>query len=560
MQRFLFTKNSGWFFAACAASIFSVCTQLGIAFLLQLFIDAATAGAFPLLLRYGAAGAGLCLLLAGAAFLEKSTAARYARRGLTLLKSESFAALAAHPEELRGGSTAQYLSLLNNDAAILETNLFAAVPQLVQYAASCLLAIAALWWYSPLLTGAALAANLLPLLAPLLFAPLLARRQKDLSQARARYNVCVKDALAGAELIFAYGAAGRMARQHDRVNETAERASCRVKTAAAGNEAAGSFVGFGVFIFIMFLASYLVAQGRLTLGGMMACVQLLNSVVNPLLGLTQLVGQVRGTKPLRDAYRRLLALPDASPTACPAAPSGPLVLEHVSFSYGDVPTLSDVSAAFLPGKKYAVVGPSGCGKTTLLKLLAGQETPAGGAASLGGEPLQGLSPAARSQSLCLIQQQVFLFDDTLRNNVTLYADHPDAAVWEALSRAGLREKAAALPQQLDTPLTEGGGVLSGGERQRISIARALLRKTPFLLMDEATGALDPQTALAVENAVLRDPSLTAVLVTHRLEETFLCRCDEILVLQKGRIAERGSYRALMEARGVFYAMQRLADS
>ena len=156
-------------------------------------------------------------------------------------------------------------------------------------------------------------------------------------------------------------------------------------------------------------------------------------------------------------------------------------------------------------------------------------------------------------SLCdlmgLIDQQVFLFDDTLRNNVAMFRDFPEEAVLDACRRAGLSELVAE--KGLGYECGEGGANLSGGERQRVSIARALLRKTPVLLVDEATSALDARTASEVAGAILDLEGPTRLVVTHRLEPALLERYDEIFVLREGRVVERGTYAELAAAGGYF---------
>ena len=179
-----------------------------------------------------------------------------------------------------------------------------------------------------------------------------------------------------------------------------------------------------------------------------------------------------------------------------------------------------------------------------------------GSVTVDGRELRGVDPGSLYDLESLIGQSVFLFDDTVRKNITMFRDFPDEAVDGAVERAGL---AALLAQRgEDYRCGENGSGLSGGERQRVSIARALLRGTPVLLLDEATAALDNQTACAVIEAILDLEGLTRLVVTHRLDPALLERYDEIFVLKNGAIAERGSFRDLMERKGYFYSLYTVA--
>ncbi len=233
-----------------------------------------------------------------------------------------------------------------------------------------------------------------------------------------------------------------------------------------------------------------------------------------------------------------------------------ITLDHVTFGYEpDKPVLSDISLTLEPGKKYALVGGSGSGKSTLLNLLMGGYDGYSGSIAIDGKELRKVDPDSLYDLMSLIGQSVFLFDDTIRGNVTMFRDFPDQLVEKAIKQSGLSELLAQRGE--DYRCGENGAGLSGGERQRVSIARCLLRGTPVLLLDEATAALDNQTAFAVTDAILHLDGLTRLVVTHRLDETLMAQYDEILVLRNGRIQERGGFRQLMERKGYFYSLYTL---
>ncbi|MDE5597816.1 MAG: ABC transporter ATP-binding protein/permease, partial [Lachnospiraceae bacterium] len=166
--------------------------------------------------------------------------------------------------------------------------------------------------------------------------------------------------------------------------------------------------------------------------------------------------------------------------------------------------------------------------------------------------LRHIHPDSLFQTISLVQQSVFVFNDTVYNNVTLYKDFPDHDVQSAIVKAGLSELITSHGEGYICG--ENGSALSGGEKQRISIARALLRNTSVLLMDEATAALDEITANSIMNSVLAMEDITRVIVTHRLEESVLKEYDEIIVLHRGEVAERGTFDCLIDKHGLFYSL------
>jgi ATP-binding cassette subfamily B protein len=237
------------------------------------------------------------------------------------------------------------------------------------------------------------------------------------------------------------------------------------------------------------------------------------------------------------------SMPYGSAPAPDAAGPATLELRGVAFAYDEAPVLREVTFEVPAGRTVAVVGPTGSGKSTLMSLVARLVDPADGDVRLDGVDVRELRRGALAEAVALVPQTTFVFDDSVRGNVTLGADLGDEEVWEALRLAQADRFVRALPEGLDTMVGERGASLSGGQRQRLALARALVRRPRLLVLDDATSAVDP----AVEQAILaglRSREGTSVLVVAYRRAT-ISLADEVVFLDHGRVVARGSHAELL---------------
>lgn len=306
----------------------------------------------------------------------------------------------------------------------------------------------------------------------------------------------------------------------------------------------------GMFV----VGAYMAIRGSITPGTVLMFVNLVNAILRPIeLFPTFLAGR-KAAHALVEKMARITEenTRHTGEAIEPKLEDG-IIFDNLSFAYEEgKPVLKNISATLEAGKKYAVVGGSGSGKSTLLNLLMGAYSGYSGSLTIDGKELSAIDPDSLYDIMSMIGQNVFLFDDTIRQNITMFRSFPDGEVNSAAERSGLAAVIAA--KGAHYRCGENGSSLSGGERQRVSIARALLRQTPVLMLDEATAALDNQTGFEVTDAILKLDGLTRIVVTHRLEEKLLKQYDSILVLQDGCIVEQGTYSTLMEKMGYFYSL------
>lgn len=292
-----------------------------------------------------------------------------------------------------------------------------------------------------------------------------------------------------------------------------------------------------------------------TVIGTLVALVLATRFIDPLLDVAGYSEVLRGTRGQLQAVAELLAVKPLPEPAAPQAPvDGSVQLEQVGFRYGDdqPEVLREVSLDIAPGSMTALVGASGSGKTTLVRLIARFFDVTHGRVKVGGVDVRQMSAEQLAGQISQIFQDAYLFQGSIADNIRLgKPDASEAEVLEAARLAGVQEILERLPEGLHTPVGEGGARLSGGERQRISIARALIKDAPILLIDEATAALDAENQAAIAEALARlRGKRTLIVIAHQLSTVAMA--DQIVVLDEGRIREQGAH-AQLAAEGGLYA-------
>ncbi|MFI5719976.1 ABC transporter ATP-binding protein [Nocardia sp. NPDC051750] len=304
------------------------------------------------------------------------------------------------------------------------------------------------------------------------------------------------------------------------------------------------------FTILLALGTYLALGGDIGAAELLAVLVLAARCADPLLALAEMGGQLRAA---RAELSRLDAVLRTEPLPEPTAPIRPqrhdLAFESITFAHGGRTVLADVSLSVPRGQRLAIVGPSGAGKSTLLQLLARFYDVDAGAVRVGGVDVRAIDTEVLMAQFAIVFQDVYLFDGTIEENIRLgRPGATDAEVRAAATAAQLDEVIDRLPDGWNTDVGEGGARLSGGERQRVSIARALLKDAPIVLLDEVSSALDPVNEEAVHEGIERlMAGRTVVLVAHRLRT--VQDADRVVFLDGGRIVEDGSHTDLLRAGG-----------
>lgn len=291
-----------------------------------------------------------------------------------------------------------------------------------------------------------------------------------------------------------------------------------------------------VVLFVMVISVYYAVLGKITFGGVILILNNFSSLIGPFQRASELLPKIISTKALFKVLDESLINQEVlNETEELQRFQEEISFEGVAFSYGENKVLEDLTLSLKKNGKYLIVGPSGGGKSTFLKLLRKYFHPQTGGIYVDGKPLNQITKESYFRHLSNVEQNVFMFDDTLRNNLTLLKDTKEEKLNEAIRRAGLISFVENLPQGLETVIEDNGRNISGGERSRIAIARALLNESEILILDEAFQSLDYETARAIERTILDLPELTVVNVSHILIPENKNAYDEMLYVDRKRI-------------------------
>lgn len=528
----------------CVVDFLFCLSSMGIALLLSALLDAATAavavGDVSPMVHLALASCLYALVLGALSLASDVLRALIVRDAMVNIREGAARGMIAGASCGRVCDSAEQLTVLGQNMDVLEndciTGSLGILESVFKIAIGCIMLVL----INPLVALISLAGMALPTLVPQLFGKRLSCQQQQVVEDAKSYNGRVRDTAQGGEVIRSFhveqhaldklsGMIGRYQRHKADLNMT-----------MACAQSLASVVGIAMQFCIMGMTGVFAIWGHVTIGSIVAVTQLSGSVISPATELSNKISKLKSTYPILDRLDKPSDTPGARQEIAVCEPRRSIELDDVSFSYGDTDpaegrlsnaptTLRNCSKRFDAGKKYAIVGKSGCGKSTLLELLGGSLRPSSGHVLVNGRA--GCVPDA-----AWVHQNVFLFDDTLRENIVLGGTFTDKQIGSALRLAGLGEVVAALPDGLDTPVGEGGGRLSGGERQRVAIARALLYGKTTLLVDEATSALDKETAARVEDTLLALDGVTLIAVTHQLDAEHAARYDEVLEMKDGRLA------------------------
>lgn len=289
------------------------------------------------------------------------------------------------------------------------------------------------------------------------------------------------------------------------------------------------------FYVLLAISVYMAIKGNITLGGVVLVTTSIEKITYPIMSFSEWLPKVMSVKGLFNKMDENLknTYEDYEIENFKGLESN-IEFKNVSYSYGDNMVLEDINISFEKGKKYLIIGPSGGGKSTMLKLLRKYFNPDKGEILVDNTPLIHIKKEEYFKGISNIEQQVFLFEDTLRNNITLYNSYSQEEINSALEKAGLKEFILSLPDGLDTKIYDNGKNISGGEKSRIAIARGILRKADIIFLDEAFASLDSNKAKEIEKNLLSLEGITVINVSHVIFKEHEKLYDRVIVVNRKR--------------------------
>lgn len=430
--------------------------------------------------------------------------------------------------EFAGKDCGNYVSWLTNDVEQIYSQSFISLFSGIENLASAIFSLGALWLLSPYIGIAAIVLLVIISVLPQLTNKQLQKANAERSEALEVSTESYKDVVMGGSIFFLTNLRNRICERILVASEKAEQVNYRFNRTNVTVQiliSTVSMVGQVILLFVTIMAAIL---GATPAGAALSVGNLAGSFFNGAGELVQSFMTVKASKPLWEKFNHTTAVVESGNAEIETIEA--IKLHDVSFQYDSRPILQNKNYTFCSGGKYAIMGESGSGKTTLTKIIMGLLPGYSGKVQYGELEQQDVNLESLYRHIAYVDQQVYLFQDTVRFNITLGQDYTDEEVMTVIKKCRLEEYVKSLPNGLDTLIMENGKNLSGGQRQRIALARGLIRKVQYIILDEGTSALDETNALDIEASLLDTPDLGVIIITHNLRESTRSKLNAVYSL------------------------------
>ena len=557
VKSYIYKGNISNFIILTFTSLFQTAEMIIISLMLEKIMAIATAKNLDALYEQGIMFLVLLVLSILMYILVTYLNPKYQKKAITQYKNNIYGCiLDKNIANFNKHNTSTYISALTNDVTKIEASYLFSAFDLITNITLLLTTIVIMLIYSPLLTLAGIGLSLLPFIGAIIVGGKLAFHEKEISDQNASFMHFVKDNLIGFSTVKVFKSENKIKELFIKNNDILEnKKASKTKTLVLMEmvQTVLSLVSqFGVF----FIGAYIsITTGDIAPSVILLFVQLMNYIISPLMQIPSSLSKRLACKPLFIKISEIIQIESDNNLGVEIEEINEITVSNLKFMYDDKVILKGINHKFEKNKSYAIVGTSGSGKTTLINLLLGKYNNYSGDIYYNNADLKNISLDSLFEIASFVEQNVFVFDDSIINNITMYSNIDEELLKEAINKSGL----AKLIDEKgpDYRCGENGCNLSGGEKQRISIARALVKKSQLLLLDEATSALDNETSSSITNNLLRINNTTKIMITHRLDEEILNQFDEIVVMKNGQIVEFGTYKELLNKNGIFKSLVEL---
>lgn len=434
--------------------------------------------------------------------------------------------------EFQKDNNAKYISTLTNDVNTIETNYINGIYEVVVGIIYFIVGIAVIFYVSPMALAIGIIIGVISTIISIVLNKPMQKHQSQRSELYEGYTTYIKEVLSAFHIIKSNNLNDKVKKDfYDRSNSIQQKGYLidKIHTYIISVQNFAMIISlFG----LLGITSYMAIKGSITLGGVILIINNMEKIMMPIMNLGEWLPKILSTKKLFEKIDETLENQNNyEETIDLYRFKHSIEFKDVSFGYENEDVLNGVDISFKKGGKYLVIGPSGGGKSTLLKLLRKYFHPDNGKILIDGKDIRDVTKASYFKHISNVEQQVFLFEDTLKNNITLYKDYTGEEINTAIERAGLSDFVKSLPQGLDTIIYDNGKNVSGGEKSRIAIARGLLQKADIIFLDEAFASLDSEIAKEIENTILNLENITVVNVSHVIFKDSKSKYDHIYLVK-----------------------------
>ena len=548
------------FYAFMIFNILVPLTNIAFAYSIKGIIDSGMSQNKEALTQAVLVGAIVILIYAGLNFISLRLKNKLVRQIMSRYKNKVFQSILDRDyRDFSKEKSGKFISVLTENMKKIEQDYLHQYFNISKNLSLMIFSLLAMFIGNLYLTLLVIIASIIPMMISGFIGQKSAYLQKSAMIADQKYLAKVKDILAGFLVIKSFNVKEAIRQDYRNESEKLDEIYFMKGKFDVLANVISQLSGMIVFLVAFGGGMYLVFNGYTTIGSVTAIVQLVNFVVMPLNEVGMGMSKFREGQATLDAFE-VKDVIELQTGKTKEYFDDVISFSNIDFSYPNTEEkiFNHLSLKIQKGEKIAIVGMSGSGKSTLLNLLLRFYDVTSGHISIDNQDIQAISAESLYNLMTIVQQDVYIFDDTLRANITLNQSFTDEEINQAVQQSGLESYVLENESGLQTLCGENGSNLSGGQKQRLSIARALIRKTPILLLDEATSSLDNQVTTEIENSILDIQDLTALVVTHKLNENILKRYDRILFMKAGVIVEDGSFGDLMDRRGEFYKLFKLS--